>query len=104
MSDDKIYPANIDAETRKDQLCIPPPGRFDATCSLLKWVSRIYNKRRNSIYRSVYIPTARVGDFKAGEAERGQCSFYTPRTKEPKNSAKDPDQEESAAQRVRMKS
>lgn len=81
MSEVKFVPANIDAKSRTELLCIPTAGPFDANCSLLKWVSQCYNKKKKLINDSVSIPSVRVRDFEAGEKLRGQSGFYVARRK-----------------------
>ena len=82
MSEEKYEPANIDAESRIKLLCITPPGPFDANCSLLKEVTRCYNKKQKLTYASAFIPSNRVKDFKTGERARGRCGFYVARRKD----------------------
>lgn len=98
MSTEKYAPANIDAECRRELLCIPPPGPFDANCSALNWVSRLYNRKKGLIYQSVFILSERVNDFKAGESTRGQCGFYTARKKGKDKGGEATDQDSSRSQ------
>ena len=68
--------ANLPPEKRRSLLCIPPPGEFDANCSSLQWVKRVYDKKSKLTYDSVFVPYSRVDDFLAGECYRGGCLFY----------------------------
>lgn len=98
--DVKSEPANIDAATRRDLLCIPPRGIFDANCEALQWVKRVYNSRKNLCYDSVFTPADRFEDFRAGENARGQCLFYKKKGLHKKDKASDAEQAEGDAEKV----
>ena len=76
MNEINAEPANLPPEKRRSLLCIPPPGEFDANCSSLQWVKRVYDKKSKLTYDSVFVPYSRVDDFLAGECNRGGCLFY----------------------------
>ena len=98
MSEMKAQPANVDAETRRSLLCHPPPGSFDADCANLHWVLRVYDKKNNLCYDSVFIPHDRADDFLDGEGKRGDCLFYKKKVQTRK--ADDSDQKNEGSSQV----